>query len=116
MGRRHPDLMMSFFSRESERQLEVAVGEVISCIKGLVELFSLNYCVLRVTGLANPGLPKTWRELKRCSPICCPAAARFRTIGKVTTILSLRWSTCQGGLLMLGSPLRKSPERCEAVG
>lgn len=73
------------------------LGKLISCINGLVELFSLNYCMLRVTGLANPGLPETWRELGRRSPVCCPAAAHFGTVGKVTTFLSLRWSTLPRG-------------------
>lgn len=64
-GRRHPDLM-SFLEKVKENWRRL-LGKLISCINGLVEPFSLNYCMLRVTGLANAGLPETWRELRRRS-------------------------------------------------
>lgn len=101
MGRRHPDLMMSSLEKVKENWRWL-LGKLISCINGLVELFSLNYCMLRVTGLANPGLPETWRELSRRSPVCCLAAAHFGTVGKVVRFLSLCWSTLPRGFAGVG--------------
>lgn len=114
VDRRHPDLMSSL--EKVKENWRCLLGKLISCINGLVDFFSLNYCILRVTGLANPGLPETWHDLRRCSPVCFPAAAHFGTIGKVTTSLSLCWSALPRGFAGAGMATAEVSRAVWAVG